>query len=363
MKIGNRVQYKKRGKIITGEVIDIFPDGNLEVMSDFTFKMLDPEDVIKILPPKRRIKYIPFFEKGGKIKLAQNKWRQVYREYLDGDLTHGTTGKTVTDKDMAMAIAYSEARKIHPLYNVYANGGSVTTNFDEICLHPQPNNSGIYDFNVKRDKKKYYGSIQLPSDERGLVNIIWDNTEKSPKPKDWNDLEVAVTNRTYQYADNKFGLGGFIVGTLLGGYLGFKSGRIMKQNKDPFSTERKIGEKSKQVAKSSAERIKRVSEKVSERRAKKKAVEVKKEGGSIDMFPPSGDKLFFRVLNKYKSYTNISIQPGKADKYHVNIVVHGFEDDGEFTIIDTNSSMINLSERNELIKKIRTQNILESRTF
>ena len=297
MKIGDRVQYKKRDKTITGEVIDIFPDGNLEVMSGSTFKMLDPKDVIKTLPPKRRIKYIPFFEKGGKIELAQNKWRQVYREYLDGDLNHGTTGKKVTDKDMAMAIAYSEARKIHPLYNVYANGGSITTNFDEICLYPQPKKQGtidfgesVYDFNIQRGKKKYYGTIELPENERGVVNIIWDSTEDSPKPKDWSDLEVAVTNRTYQYADNKFGLGGFIVGTLLGGYLGFKSGRMMKQNKDPFETERKIGKQTKKVAKATGKGAKKVAQKISEMRSKKKTLAVKKEGGSIDMFPPSGDK-------------------------------------------------------------------------
>jgi len=290
MKIGNRIKWKKRDKIRTGEVIDIFPDGNLEVMSGFSFVMVDPEKVIETLPPKRRIKYIPFFEKGGKIELAQNKWRQVYREYLDGDLMHGTTGKKVTDKDMAMAIAYSEARKIHPLYNVYANGGSVTTNFDEICLHPQPNKPGVYDFNIKRDKEKFFGSIELPSNERGLVEVIWDDTKNHPKPEDWSDLEVAVTNRTYQFADDKFGLGGFIIGTMLGGYLGFKTGRMMEKKEDPFETERKIAEHSKRVAKKTGKGIKKVATNISEKRAKKKTAQTKKEGGSIDLFPPSGNK-------------------------------------------------------------------------
>jgi len=267
MKIGSRVKfpYGRSRKIKSGEVINVLPDGMLEVMHGTNFTMVDPEIVTETLPSKRRIKYIPFFEKGGTIKKAQDKWRKVYREYLDGELTHGTTGDKVTDKDMAMAIAYSEARKIYPMYNIYSNGGSPTNAFEEICIMPAPNVPGnlfaeqVYDFNMKSGGKAYQGSIELPSSEKEVAYVTWDKN----KPEDWQNLEATLTNRAYQYADNKFGIGGFVAGTAIGAYLGFKTGVMMEKNDDPFKTERKIAKKTKEVAG-------KVSQKVKDRKGKKK---------------------------------------------------------------------------------------------
>jgi hypothetical protein len=62
---------------------------------------------------------------GGQIKQASSKWNKVMDEFKDGTLNHGTTGDVVTDRDMAMAIAYSEAREIYPKYGKFDGGGKV----------------------------------------------------------------------------------------------------------------------------------------------------------------------------------------------------------------------------------------------
>lgn len=61
---------------------------------------------------------------------APAKFRQVMREFSNKELTHGTTGETVTDRDMALAIAYSEARKVEPNYGMYEGGGEVEGGYD-----------------------------------------------------------------------------------------------------------------------------------------------------------------------------------------------------------------------------------------
>ena len=45
---------------------------------------------------------------------ASGKFIKVMREFGKGRLKHGGTGKTVTKKSIALAIAYSEAREIYP---------------------------------------------------------------------------------------------------------------------------------------------------------------------------------------------------------------------------------------------------------
>jgi hypothetical protein len=57
------------------------------------------------------------FDTGGTIRdQAQKKFIYVMREFGKGRLKHGTTGKKVTEQDMAVAIAYSEAREIDPTF-------------------------------------------------------------------------------------------------------------------------------------------------------------------------------------------------------------------------------------------------------
>jgi len=63
------------------------------------------------------------YAEGGEIKEASAKWSKVMGEFKDGTLHHGTTGDVVTDRDMAMAIAYSEAREIYPKYGDKFDGG------------------------------------------------------------------------------------------------------------------------------------------------------------------------------------------------------------------------------------------------
>lgn len=54
-------------------------------------------------------------KRGGNLQSdAQAKFIYVMREFGKGKLKHGTTGDKVTDRNMASAIAYSEARKIDP---------------------------------------------------------------------------------------------------------------------------------------------------------------------------------------------------------------------------------------------------------
>ena len=66
---------------------------------------------------------------------ASAKFVKVMREFGKGTLKHGGTGKTVTKKDVALAIAYSESREIYPmfghkrrsLYKFHNSHGGTTT--------------------------------------------------------------------------------------------------------------------------------------------------------------------------------------------------------------------------------------------
>jgi hypothetical protein len=71
---------------------------------------------------------VPTMKTGGKAQsTAEDKFIYVMREFGKGRLKHGTTGKVVTDKDMAVAIAFSEAREIDPKFGKMKTGGSVPT--------------------------------------------------------------------------------------------------------------------------------------------------------------------------------------------------------------------------------------------
>jgi len=56
----------------------------------------------------------------------------VLGEFKDRTLRHGTTGKIVRDRDMAIAIAFSEAQKINPSFGKkkkYSSGGEIMTKY------------------------------------------------------------------------------------------------------------------------------------------------------------------------------------------------------------------------------------------
>ena len=62
------------------------------------------------------------YKTGGKIETkAQNKFIKVMREFGKGTLPHGKTGKIVTDRNVALAIAFSEARDIDPYFQKKKN--------------------------------------------------------------------------------------------------------------------------------------------------------------------------------------------------------------------------------------------------
>jgi hypothetical protein len=54
---------------------------------------------------------------------APEKFRYVMREFKNKELVSGGSGDIVTDKNQALAIAYSEAQKIDSSYGRYSNGG------------------------------------------------------------------------------------------------------------------------------------------------------------------------------------------------------------------------------------------------
>lgn len=103
--------------IITREV----DEDNWEVSHRKGRQLLEKSEVIGIAPPVK--KRFGFFGKGGE---AQEKFVTVMEEYKEGKLKHGTTGKTVDKRDMALAIAYSEAREIDPSFGKYEGGGDTT---------------------------------------------------------------------------------------------------------------------------------------------------------------------------------------------------------------------------------------------
>jgi hypothetical protein len=83
------------------------------------------------------------------------------------------------------------------------------------------------------------------------------------------------------YIPKKYGMGGFILGTAIGGYAGYKIGRA-RSKKTGFETEKKVGRAIKRGAKSTASKLK-------EKRAKRKASKMEGGGGidsRMDKLPP-----------------------------------------------------------------------------
>jgi len=67
---------------------------------------------------------LPKMADGGQIT-GSDKFRKVMGEFKRGDLKSGGSGDVVTERDQAIAIAFSEAREIEPTYGKYADGGEL----------------------------------------------------------------------------------------------------------------------------------------------------------------------------------------------------------------------------------------------
>jgi len=380
MKIGNRVEFVSVGTDkVLGEVISIdrnSPSPVYEVWEGSNFYRITDDEIISTLPPKRRVKYISSFETGGKVADAKKKWRKVYREFVDGKLKHGSTGKIVKKTEVAKAIAYSEARDIYPLYGVYKNGGSPETNFQSLCLAEPPSkqdnifSEDIFDFNLKYNGKTYLGSVELPLDEKGVAIVTWDKE----KPDNWQNLESTITNRAFQQVDEKYGLGGFVAGSLLGSYVGYKIGRSMKKSDDVLKTEKKLA---KGISKANKKRIEK--KKPKRREALKKRMESfenaetpivldeLKEGGRVGLMKhKETDNLFIRLANKHNSYTNVGIRPFKdnSGNYSINIIVYGIDSEtDEFEIKNIRTEVISKKEKHELLNKMDHSMLLEFTSY
>jgi len=71
------------------------------------------------------------FKKGG--QLARDKWSKVMGEFKRGEL-YSSSGDLVTDKEQAMAIAYSESRKVDSSRH-FSKGGGVDRKVKLKCTH------------------------------------------------------------------------------------------------------------------------------------------------------------------------------------------------------------------------------------
>jgi len=140
------------------------------------------------------------FKTGGSLRSqAEQKFIYVMREFGKGRLKHGTTGKKVTDRDMALAIAYSEARNIDSTFgndHKKSNGGQIggtlfTWDNDyggTITVFVKDLGKGKHyvrlvekRFSEKYGKPVFYDRKELRIDDKDLKELHKKLKEKNPK--------------------------------------------------------------------------------------------------------------------------------------------------------------------------------------
>ena len=121
----------------------------------------------------------------------------------------------------------------YELEKVYAKGGDLAID----------NLNKITDF---REKMASYIAYQK-SGSTNKSDSWYDKTERKLLNKSYKDLYKQYKELGGKQEIEDFGTGGFLLGNMLGGYLGYKLGKSMEQDDDVFGSERKFAQK---VAKS-----------------------------------------------------------------------------------------------------------------
>jgi hypothetical protein len=103
--------------------------GQLSSVSD----MLPTPEPMSVIQPMDITQTIDPMETGG-VVTAKEKFTTVMGEFKDGTLNHGTTGETVTDRKMALAIAFSEAQEIDPTYGERKERGGDTKKYADMLM-------------------------------------------------------------------------------------------------------------------------------------------------------------------------------------------------------------------------------------
>ena len=107
-------QITKRKQVLAEKILNSFGKGIMKVPVNVLQKGIE-EKILSVYTvsdiKKFRNDFISKAE--GDIK-GQSKFEKVMKEFGDGKLKDGATGKTVTDKGKALAIAYASAREINP---------------------------------------------------------------------------------------------------------------------------------------------------------------------------------------------------------------------------------------------------------
>ena len=199
----------------------------------------DANDSYEIVVPAMNVEYR--YNNGGSI--GRDKWSKVMTEFRNGELK-SSSGDIVTDKEQAMAIAYSEARKADKKY-AYSDGGSIeeTERFIEFWSD-QPDDvivTFLAESNISGLEKII--DMDRTIDDLGNNMFLVDQVYYLPN-KDRNDLIELI--KSY---DDEYGLGGLIVATTLGAYFGYKVGRSMSKSNNVFAVEKKLANKLKSKAK------------------------------------------------------------------------------------------------------------------
>ena len=127
--IGQEIVFDDNGEVNTGVIKDIHENtGNYIVKSDdgrtlLADKELDVISLGKMRKAPEKKKIFGLFAQGGKLSNVQRqKFARVMHEWKEGKLHSGSSdGPIVTDKDQAIAIAYSEANSLKKM----AEGGNL----------------------------------------------------------------------------------------------------------------------------------------------------------------------------------------------------------------------------------------------
>jgi hypothetical protein len=219
VKVGDKILFESNRdkKYAIGIVVKEWSQDYYDVLSGDTYSLVPKKAIVENLGTTLKSRVFGMFSQGGKVDEAKNKFNYVMDEYKSGQL-HSSSGDLVTSKDQAFAIAYSEARKIYPLYAKYMSGGSVPK-YDELKVTNEAWNR--FNFYLRRGDQEFTGTIELPYDERGPVYIDYDDEV----PADYEALDDLLETKAYMSLANKFAFGGILLGSAISGYIGYKLGQ------------------------------------------------------------------------------------------------------------------------------------------
>lgn len=107
-------EITKRKQVLAEKILNSFGKGTLKVPMEVLQKGIEEQALsLYTIADIKKFKNDFISKAEGAIK-GQSKFEKVMKEFGDGKLKDGASGKTVSDKSKALAIAYSAAREVNP---------------------------------------------------------------------------------------------------------------------------------------------------------------------------------------------------------------------------------------------------------